>query len=117
MLMRGSDEIAAGRLLEESRVLRIEQRVRFARLEAILKLQAEWCANTRIVFEQKRARRRVPRYRRVSDLTRATTQAQDEIRQATAALRVSAEHLLAAIRQLPGLTENPVAYTPAKPAD
>jgi len=114
--MCGPDLIAADRLLEESRALRIEQRVRFARLQAMLKLQAEWCANTRIVFERQRARRRVPRYRRVTDLSTATMEAQDDIRQATAALRVSAEHLLAAIRQLPGLTDHAVACAPDKTA-
>ena len=106
--MPGSNLLTADRLLE-SRVMRIEQRVRFARVQAILELQAEWCANTRTVIEHQRARRRVPRYRRVTGLTTATMEAQNEMLQATAALRVSAKHLLAAIRELAGAGRRPEA--------
>jgi hypothetical protein len=61
--------------------------------------------NVRHVCEGQRARWRIPRGGHVSDLTPATIEAQDARLQATVAMCRSAEHLLAAIRHLPGMDD------------
>jgi len=72
-------------------------------MRVICKLQREWCANVRGVCGEQLARCRMPPRVRMLDLAAASREVRDDARRATAAMCKSADYLLAAIRDLPGL--------------